>query len=218
MTLKHTEIARSNGSGYDAARALVAKLIPHLKWRRHGIGVLQGYVSEGGEVETRVHVWSPRLMLAGIQESGNVHNHRFAMRSLVLAGWLQHTEYQLVPGDEFTLYDFVHARLHTEATRADMRPLAETEKAQSSLTGARLVETTLHAGDRYTFERWAFHSSLPLTDVVVTLVEKYDQVEERARVLAPAGRPPVPAFGAGDLEPGVVAAVLADAVKALQRS
>lgn len=193
----------------SATRAVVAALIPHLRWRRHGIGVLQAYVREG-EREVRVHVWSRSLMLDGIERSGNAHNHRFSMRSTVLVGLLDHVEYRLGSGDEFELYDFVHARIQTDANRASMRKL-------TGVTGAERIGARIGAGQSYTFERGAFHTSTPVSDVVVTLVEKFDQVDEKARVLAPAGVPPVPAFGGPPLGPGELEDVLAAAIVAIER-
>lgn len=194
----------SNVSDLWSQRVTVAALLPHMTWRRHGIGALQGYVHENPERELRVHIWSPALMLPGILESGNAHNHRFAMRSRVLLGELQHTEWQVGHGSGFELYDFVHARLHTDENRAEMRRLPRE-------VSVRKVAARFVAGDEYVFERSAYHDSLPLSRLVVTLVEKFDQRDERARVIAPAGTNPVPAFGGGDPDPLLVQELVHDA-------
>lgn len=193
-----------------ATQQLVAALLPHLKWRRHGIGVLQGYVHEHPEHELRVHLWSPMLIVPGIIQSGNAHNHRFAMRSRVLLGDLQHTEWQLHEGDGYALYDFKHARIHaTDDDRVELSPLpvryAVTRRA-----------VWLTAGDAYEFDRGAYHDSLPMSAVAVTLVEKYDQREERARVIAPADKPPVPAFGEPEPNAGLVAVLVDTAIQQLR--
>lgn len=187
-----------------AVRTMVATLLPHIKWRRHGIGALQGYVHEAPDRELRVHIWSPALVIPGIIESGNAHNHRFSMLSRVLVGSIKHTEWQIENGEGFALYDFVHARLHNDQNRADMARLPVE-------VAVRKVAVSIQAGAEYTFKRGAYHDSQPETDIVVTLVEKFEQVEERARVIAPADKPPVPAFSAPEPAPELVAALVEEA-------
>lgn len=190
MPLQHTQIVRVGDN--PLLKLAVAKLLPHLNWRHHGIGVLQAYLHEGRDYEARVHIWASELELPGIEASGNAHNHRFHMTSTVLCGALLHTEYQLVEGNSFEFYDFVHARLQTEDTRDAMRKL-------DAATGAVQCRARIGAGDRYSFERGAFHSTHPLSDIAVSLVEKTDQIERKAQVLAPTGLQPVPAFGGNPL-------------------
>lgn len=191
-----------------ALRVMVAALLPRIKWRRHGIGALQGYVHEHPERELRVHIWSPALIVPGIVESGNAHNHRFSMLSRVLVGSIRHTEWQVEEGTGYALYDFVHARLHTDENRADMARLP-------AEVAVRKVPVSIPAGAEYVFKRGAYHDSYPETDLVVTLVEKFDQVEERARVIAPADKPPVPAFSAPEPHAEVVASLVEEARRLL---
>ena len=87
--------------------ALTAKLItsPELRWRHHGIGLLQAYLVEGrpgaelalglSDTETRIHVWHPSLRLAGMDDSGLMHDHRFDLESRVLLGAMHDTEIHL---------------------------------------------------------------------------------------------------------------------------
>lgn len=198
-------------SATDAWKRLVVEQMAAgaLSWRWHGIGVLQAYLKEGGDEEIRVHVWSPRLVLSGILESGNAHNHRFALDSSVLVGRLQHTEWHLTPeaGGDFETFDFVHARLHTDENRADMR-------ATGNRFSVRKTEHIIAAGQAYTFKRGAFHDSAPLDGIVVTVCTKRDQIEEKAMVVAPRALPPVPAFS-GDLDETLKADVLDAAFRAL---
>jgi hypothetical protein len=186
--LKHTTLCTVESVW--SLRQLVAGLLPHLQWRWHGIGVLQAYAFESSTGrELRIHVWSPHLILPGILLSGNAHNHRFAMRSTVLTGAILHTEWQVEPGSGFALYDFKHARAHQ--TREEQVELSRISGEVDVVKQAVIVLS----GEAYTFERGAFHASEPIGDVVVTLVEKTGQMEERARVIAPVGLPPVAAFG-----------------------
>lgn len=183
-----------------------------LQWRRHGIGCLQAYVFEGAQEEFRIHVWSERLMLPGIAESGNIHNHRFNLSSRVLLGKLEHTEYLIHPDEDWTheTYDFVHARLHTDENRADMRATGDRYSVESGMF-------IFSEGSRYTFPRGAFHSSRALTPVVVTFCTKRDQRDERAQVLAPVGTKPVPAFGGPKLEHKDYWPILEEAIEGLRR-
>lgn len=174
-------------------RLMLALLLPSLKWRWHGIGLLQGYIHEDSDrdgYELRAHIWSRELVLPGIAESGSAHDHRFLLQSTVLAGTLEHTELHLSRDDEgdHETWTFPHARLHNEANRGLMERTGERFWVKR-----RRLEIT--QGQRYRFERGAFHTSVPLSDLVVTLVEKFDQREIQARVVAPVGSPPVPSFG-----------------------
>src|SRR5207247_2472489 len=85
-----------------AMQAMVAKLVPALDWRHHGIGVLQAYVS----ANVRVHIWHDRLLLSGMRESGAIHDHRFRLESTILVGALTNREYSLSTGDEPTYADY----------------------------------------------------------------------------------------------------------------
>lgn len=211
--MQSTTYERISPDYLSSMQALTARAIDSgLIWRRHGIGCLQAYVAEG-PVETRIHIWSPELMLQGIDLSGNAHNHRFELSSTVLFGSLRHTEWHLYPrnGGEYETYDFVHARLHTDDNRADMRPTGE------CFTVAK-EGTVFDIGDSYTFERGAFHDSCPVTPLVVTLVTKTQQTDMRAQVVAPFGIPPVPAFSGEPLSDIVVKPLLERAVRALVRA
>ncbi len=172
-------------------RETLATLLPALQWRRHGIGVLQAYVREAqnpNDDEYRVHIWHPALALPGIRESGNAHNHRFDFESLVRCGELQNTNWVLTENErgDHCLYDFVHARLHDDSNRSAMQRLPGRYRV------AKWVDT-FRAGMKYTFLRGEYHDSWSEV-MTVTLVRKFNQADEKARVVAPAHKPPVPAF------------------------
>lgn len=207
---RHTHVEAIDEQKRASMARNLALCLGHLKWRWHGIGLLQAYLYEGFSVEERVHIWAPELMLPGIAESGSAHDHRFDLASTVIVGALKHTEWLLTSnklGGHET-YDFVHAREQTDENRAAMRS-----------TGDRFCVAKdnfeFHAGDRYTFARGAFHSSEPLSDVVVTLVEKTRQTETKARVVAPVDRAPVPAFSA-ELTEEMLETALNRAINALE--
>jgi hypothetical protein len=73
----------------------LAPILPTLRWRVHGIGLLQAYLIES-DPEIRVHIWCESLLRKpGIQASGAIHDHRFDLTSLVLTGGITHSEYTL---------------------------------------------------------------------------------------------------------------------------
>lgn len=205
---KHTMVERGNSTINKKHLALI---LPGLEWRWHGIGVLQAYLYAGLSVEERVHIWSPELILPGMVESGNAHDHRFDMASTVVTGQLLHTEWQEHRDDagDHETYDFVHARLQTDENRAAMRPTGERFFVSK-------LDIPLATGDYYEFERGAFHSSMPLTDVVVTVIQKRRQLETKARVIAPVNTRPVPAFSA-DISKEMLEATIGRAIASLQQ-
>jgi hypothetical protein len=190
-------------------RAMVRAVIPSLSWRHHGIGALQGYVSEGGGVETRIHVWDPRLIKPGMAESGSVHDHRFEMVSHVLAGVVGHEEWIPYADDDgdHTTFALTHAR--AAASTKFHGPIAPTGERFT----VRINPFVIHEGHTYRFAAQAFHRS-PVPAFAVTCVEKHKQRDVPARVLHPIGREPIMAFG-HDMDHTLVDDVVRCALEAL---
>ena len=211
MTTTLTQIGRNAAA--PAMRAMVLHAMDAMKWRHHGIGVLQGYLAEGTAPEVRVHVWSRRLLKPGMDVSGDAHDHRFDMVSHVLCGAVVHEELtpiEALHGDHRMLA-LTHAR-----AAADNNFHGPTEELPGTYRVRRNL-LVIEAGYSYTFPALHFHRS-PLfgNDVAVTVVEKHRQQENvRARILYPAAHPPVMAFG-HDMDSGLVASVLAHAKSALE--
>lgn len=178
----------------EAMRGMALALLPVLTWRHHGIGVLQGYLREGGRPEIRMHVWSPRLVKEGISGNGDVHDHRFAMVSHVLCGHISHEEWDAHPhadGDHEML-ELTHARaaastnFHGPTKALPDRYLVRTSKVK------------IPSGFSYHFAAHRFHRSILAMgedEVAVTVVEKWDETNRPARLLYPVGTTPVMAFG-----------------------
>jgi len=192
--------------------ATVSGLLPHLLWRENGLGLLQGYLIEGGGREVRVHVWSPRLERPGMRGNGNIHDHRFDIVSRVLVGAVHHGHVVPVEGESGTSWqmcEVVHARkAHAEKGTFDCKV--------SQLPGLFTIEVSDHditAGHIYRFPRGEFHESFS-DELTVTLIEKCEQRDDMsARVLWPASQRLTHAFGgppSGEME-----AVLAEAQQAL---
>jgi hypothetical protein len=190
---------------------LLVALWPGLKWRHAGFGALQAYIREGGERELRVHIWHPSLIKPGIEESGLCHDHRFAMRSSVLAGRVIQTEFDLKPsenGDWETLR-VLHAReamARGGSFHHDPMPTGDYFRRSP-------VVYKVAAGRGYTFDKFAFHETRA-EGVTITLVEKSAQEDVNARILAPRGKPVVHAF-TDTQSPAEFAGALADGLNAL---
>ena|ERR1700685_2369023 len=178
--------------GNTSLRALALALFPSMKWRHHGIGVLQGYVIENVNPEIRLHIWDPKLLKPGMDISGDIHDHRFSFRSHVLCGSVGHeiiTPHEDECG-EWGMLKLTHARLAKENNyHGPTEPLSGRFSIERSLT-------VIPQGCSYRFQRSLFHRSVLIGGTVVTCVEKYDQREDvSARILHPLNNPPVMAFG-----------------------
>lgn len=194
-------------------RAMALRAIDSVQWRHHGIGVLQGYLDEGADVETRLHIWSRRLLKPGTDISGDAHDHRFSMVSHVLCGTIAHEElhpFESTAGDH-KMIALTHAR-----AAADSKFHGPTTELPGKFRVSRRMEH-IEAGQTYMFPAKHFHRSPllgGLDDVAVTVIEKHQQQAAPARILYPAAHPPVMAFG-HDMDTDLIASVLALARAAL---
>lgn len=206
-----------------ALRCAVANAIPRLAWRRHGIGMLQGYLREGEGYECRVHIWHPALVRPGIVEHGDIHNHRFDMTSIVLHGKVHHTEVHRdwATNGEYGIFTCVHAREDVGARYQRQGGGLDPEASHLSLDKIYGVVTQ---GFVYYFPKGAFHQS-SADELTVTVVTKHNQsASMRAEVISKVRTRhggewfeecPVHAFEADDnidMQP-----VLKEAVQALLR-
>jgi len=197
--------------------ALTAKLItsPELRWRHHGIGLLQAYLVEGRpgaelalglpDTETRIHVWHPSLRLAGMDDSGLMHDHRFDLESRVLLGAMHDTEIhlsQIFPtsaamraflvrpseGEERLLvWKIQNARAAKESGEGWVKLESE------AVFRADRVSHVYSMGSSYTCKRGQFHRS-DVEGLTVTLCTKRNQSSSPARLLAREGVTPRHAF------------------------
>lgn len=161
---------------------------PSPAWRWHGLGMLQRELSES----TRIHVWHPLLVKvpAGFRR---VHDHRFDLTSLVLAGEFidRHYDVQFVdkPGDANTwMWSIIHAKIQRGASdKASTQPTAPGDDPDVESIGRVFAKVSGEhrrlAGEVYQIERGAFHETQPMT-LAITLVsrEKFHR-DRQARVL-----------------------------------
>lgn len=193
-----------------ALRALVVDRFSSLQWRHHGIGVLQAYIFENVEPEIRLHVWDPRLVRAGIHDSGSIHDHRFDLESTVLVGQVFERTFctYVDGGGEWSIHHVENARSAGEARGFDgeCRPISATRY------GASVRRHTHEAGSTYTLPRGVFHETR--IDALTVTVCVMHKKEGSARLLVPHGREPVHAFGA-PAPAGVQLKILREALAAL---
>ena len=181
-------------TSFVAMRALVRGLIDKVEFRHHGIGVLQGYVVENADPEIRIHIWSPKLLKPGIDESGDIHDHRFDMISHVMLGKICHEQLheRRDPDGEYEMLALTHAR-----AAADTGYHGPTTPIPGRYAATRSF-LVIDEACSYTFQSGKFHRSplLKGVDLSVTVVEKHRQRDDvQARLLYPVNKPPVMAFG-----------------------
>lgn len=210
---------------HDPGRHLAVWLLEAwsmLKWRRHGIGVLQAYLAEGGGAESRVHVWHPSLLRDGIRDHGDIHDHRFSFVSTVLVGQIVNrvATVRENPNGAYHVHQVLHARANPEGVFAaePMRVVPGPLGPTAQFVDVDFCDVPVITGDSYFFGRGEFHSTVAY-GLAVTVLTKFDQVEAGARVLARRETPPVPAFAPGDADDiqlaGLMDAVLRDARRAV---
>jgi hypothetical protein len=212
--LNHFTTTVIENPAIGSLRIFALGLMPKLDWRHHGIGVLQGYVAEECNPEVRVHIWSRRLLKAGMDISGDIHDHRFSMISHVLIGKVNHVEIHAEPdpcGDHAMLA-LTNARAAKETNyHGPTRPL----EGFYSLTRKPF---TITEGYSYVFPSGRFHRS-PLEvgddDIAVTVIEKHGQLATAARILHPISRTPIMAFG-HEPDEALIDDVIAQATALLQ--
>jgi len=208
MQLTTIESNRTN----DAMKAMVLALIPHLSWRHHGIGVLQGYVVEDAEPEVRIHIWHDRLLKPGMDESGDIHDHRFRLVSHVLCGAVGHEEIIPYEADDgvWAMLKLTHARAAKEnAYHGPTEPL-------EGRFHIKRIPFVIPSGYTYYFPAGRFHRSPLSGGVAVTCVVKQEQADTPARILYPMAKPPVMAFG-HEMDWSVIGPVIQEAREALAK-
>jgi hypothetical protein len=162
-------------------RVLVARAMPTLTWRHHGIGVLQAYLTEQDQ-EVRVHLWHPDFLA---RDAPRIHDHRFEMRSSVLLGELEHTEFVLRedPRGVWQRWSLTHARAG----------ITDPPVLEPGYFAADITMGCIKEGEVYGFPMRRFHTTR-VDDLCVTLVTKVEQCDLRSMLLAPRGTTPSHGF------------------------
>lgn len=191
-------------------RSLVLSAWPGLRWRHHGIGLMQAYLP--GRDDVRLHVWHPSLETAGMVDSGAMHDHRYSFLSTVLLGEVHHHELML-RASRYGTHE-VYTVVNASQGKYDVP-----QRASVGFEGGPERYNLDHLcyawrpGTAYTFDEGAFHHGFS-RGLAVSLVRRYGFRDSLARLLAPVGTTPVHAFQEGP-PPSVTSEVLAEARAAL---
>lgn len=164
-----------------------------LKWRHHGLGMLQAEFSE----ELRMHIWHPKLVSPGMAWPRCVHDHRFDITSAVVVG-----EIIDVPCTIRTYADIMARGTWAIAEGWEQVCIYEIEHAKnqdrmvdqkwcSTATSARLLDRgrvssgdqqRVQAGAAYAIERRQFHTTR-VEALAITVVHRSNFDSRLARVL-----------------------------------
>lgn len=174
-----------------------------LRWRHHKIGVLQAYLVEAThsfQVETRIHVWHPDLILAD-EDSGRIHDHRFWLTSHVLLGAMHDSEIKLIPRGTFAgdvekfggLYEVWCIQNARKAAEDGQHWVKKESSAQPEHYFIEEIPHVYSMGSTYSYPPRQFHRS-DVKELTVTVCTKKTQSDIPARLLARVGAEPKHAF------------------------
>lgn len=146
-------------------------------WRGHGLGLLQKYMpGSKGPKQYRVHVWVPEAVSVGL-ESG-IHDHRYNLRSVVVAGAITQEEWEANPNPFGVWRQWTHDNESKEPKESDIY-FDLTPRTQD-----------IRCGQGYTFPRYGFHRTLPRSELAITVMERFD-VDGLSHALCPRGVTPI---------------------------
>lgn len=158
-----------------------------LEWRHHTTGLLQAYMPN--DKTRRVHIWNRLLKTRDV---GELHNHRFLLRSRVLVGSITHE--RLLP----------HVRQGFTPTHdvwdipGASKGSTETLRWKAQVEVERYDRQRFCAGDAYAVPKWQYHHARQEDDdaeLTVTYIDLVDKdLDAAASLLCPVGVPPSHAF------------------------
>lgn len=161
-------------AAYEAQRHVP---LDKIAWRHHGLGMLQGELSD----HLRVHIWHPKLRhIAG--EMRAVHDHRFELVSAVIVGSVIDTRYDVdveANGMECSrcynvpVFEIAHAKIQGDGPISRRVGFARVQKRVSARYPNGIV---------YHVPRRAFHTT-EIDGLAVTVVARSDFDDKPARVL-----------------------------------
>jgi hypothetical protein len=181
------------GSFAEAARHLVGGLnwrdgevfrgLDRLKWRHHGLGMLQAEFSEA----LRIHVWHPSLVCAEMAWPRCVHDHRFDLESAVLVGAVRDVTPNVFPfdpgssWDKAKVYEIEHAKNQDRLVKGGCST-ATSARLLGEVNVFRALAETYGAGESYRVDRRTFHTT-EVDVLTVTVVHRSNFDDKLARVL-----------------------------------
>jgi hypothetical protein len=172
-----------------AATAMVTTLVGRdhqARWKTHPLGFFHLAEDVGESAHLRVHVWPRDWVVSDEQVGGDIHDHVFDLRSLVLIGSIANETFEAVEdrnGGFQTLnieYDPGMSRVSPEGPRVRLEELSY----------------CVHSpGEIYSVRTGVFHRSSAKATPAITLVLASSASAGRSpRVMVAAGHPPPPAF------------------------
>lgn len=155
-----------------------------LKWRHHGLGMLQAELSE----ELRIHIWHPKLVSPGMAWPRCVHDHRFDIWSAVVLGEVIDVSCDVLrdhvaPGYQpVNIYEIEHAKNQDRLVLDKGCSTATSALKLSSGSARRTSDEVQAAGREYFIPRRTFHTT-KVEDLAITVVHRSNFDERLARVL-----------------------------------
>lgn len=132
------------------------------KPRFHGNGFVQLYLNS----ETRIHIWHPDL--PPLRDNNSmIHNHRFKLFSNILFGEIEHITYDSLEDSESPTHNIILIEGASKSRKANF-------KVQGSAEIIERHRYRLSKGSSYNFNAGLFHTSTPVSDIAVTLMQKED--------------------------------------------
>lgn len=129
-----------------------------------------------GEFTLRVHYWPPNDRRTK-NPDWPVHTHSYALSSLVLCGSVEDIQYEMLDGEEHSIYEVSYFDGDSEISKTHRK--------------ARILKFTSEIraqGEQYRVERGVFHqSSVKLSDSAVTFVALSESSGEAPLVLGGDG-------------------------------
>lgn len=142
----------------------------------NGVGMMQAYLTE----DVRMHVWHPELTTP-LESFGNRHDHRFSLESIILLGAIVDIQYQELDGEgPFNIYEVKPAHFGDTPTPQ----LLSCEHAFSPESIQKHC-----TGDRYWVPKRIVHETRA-EGLTVTIMRKFDQEEQWARIIATKDQQP----------------------------
>jgi hypothetical protein len=194
-TLAKTRVFEAENSEMMEMTSIAERALrlPPSDWRAHGLGLIQTYMAGNEDPKQyRVHVWTPDAMLVGLE--AGIHNHRYDLRSVLVAGVLTQEEWTA----QSDIEGLWHAWRHDNET---MEPVLTTDRYSLS---PRTLD--IRCGQGYTFPRDGFHRSVPRSDVAITVMQRFN-VEGNSYALCPTGVTPTNGQTARGIDVGATLAL-----------
>jgi hypothetical protein len=183
---------------HEAAKLLLFRVtLGDLKWRQHGLGMIQAEISEN----LRVHIWHPKFRTLEVSDFKpgssfrEVHDHRFDLTSAVIVGEIVDVPFHLqawhsghdLRGGESTSgwrktksWEIPHAKI--QKTDGTTTPVFLTDVAIALENSRETDWPHYKPGDAYFIKRRRFHTTRA-QGLTVTVVHRGNFDDRLARVL-----------------------------------